>query len=175
MVQKQSILSGIHAIALLLFFISFVLPYWAYAKHNSEYYGLFYKEEESHIRLNVCTTNTGQTQCALLKSSKVAGVLSFILGAFAMLVPLFYNRSPLKQFYTFLLHVVELIFAISCLTLFVKYASSYLDINDDINWQTSVSKEWNYQIGFYLWCLGSSLVAVLSFDSIKTLYFNKKE
>ena len=175
MVQKQTVLAGIHAIALLFFFISFILPYWAYSKHSSEYYGLFYRESEGHMRLNVCTTNTGQTQCALLKSSKVAGVLSFIVGFFSIIVPVIYKRVHLKQFYSFLLNIVELIFAVSCLSLFVKYASSYLSINDDINWENSVNKEWSYQSGFVLWCIGTSLLGIIACDSVKSIYFNKGE
>ena len=174
MLQKEEKNLLTHALALTLFLISFILPYWCYANHNSENFGLFYKLYDGNVYLNVCNDNMGESQCALLKSAKVCGILTFIMGSFSIMVPLVYKRAQLKYFYSFLLNILELIFAIICISFFSNFLKSYLNINDDINFETTVSSKYTYQSGFYLWILGIIVIGSVGLSSIHSLYVTKK-
>lgn len=173
---KDKVLLWLHLTALMLFVICFLLPYWCHASHNSIDYGLFYKQlENGEVHLNVCNDGMGQTTCALLKSAKIAGILSFIMGALSIIASLVYKREALKKFYSFLIIILEFIFSIVCICFFSSFLKASLSINDDINWETKVSGDYSYSSGLYLWILAILLISSVGAESIRTLYFNKKE
>ncbi len=157
---SESATIALQSSGLVLALIALILPYWSFAHHHSSFYGPFYKLTDDHMRFNRCIDEMGKTTCALLRSSKVAGVLALLLGIFSIMVLLIYKRINLRIFYSFLLGVLQVIFSIICVVFFSLFAKSYMVVNDDINHIDSVNSNYYMDAGFYLWVLHIVIAAI---------------
>ncbi len=169
MLTERSVLA-LQSVGLVVALLALVLPYWTFAHHHSSSYGPFYKLSDDHVRFNRCLDDMGNTTCALLRSSKVSGILSLLLGIFSVAVLMVYKRVNLRVFYSFLLGFLQIIFAIICIVFFSLFSKSYMTIDDDINHVVKVNGTYYMEAGFYLWVLHIVMAAAFVGVSAKALF-----
>lgn len=149
--------------------------------------GLFLKvNNQNDIVTFNCSEDMSETECQLLNSAKISGVITILLagatniGLMYKIYHMYYSENssqaprlrkylerelyPVDCIVTSVL-VVQEIFAVLCIVLYGVFATSYfLAPNDDVNIEgdDKVSKDGFYSYALYLWITAVIFTAVLA-------------